>query len=106
MGFAALYPSYELLRARCGRMGRAQRNPSSRRDSTLPEAALSNDHRSLSLLLVPVRIRSFLPTNSHTPFKGYWRRRRVHQPLFLMIPRMGWPVALCKRWPTAPAFGG
>jgi hypothetical protein len=42
MGFAALYPSYELLRARCGRMGRAQQNPSSRRDSTLPEAALNN----------------------------------------------------------------
>ena len=42
MGFAALYPSYELVRARCStcrRMGRTKRNPSSRHDSTAPETA-------------------------------------------------------------------
>ena len=48
-------------------------------------------------MLAPVRIRSFLLSNSHTPFKGHrWRHGRggegdvgdgddVHQPSFLMI---------------------
>jgi len=68
-------------------------------------------------LLAPVRIRSFLPSNSHTPFKGHrWRHGRggedgvgagddVHQPSFLMI-QDGCLLPLRKRWPTAPASGG
>jgi hypothetical protein len=58
MGFAALYPSYQLLRTRCRRMGRAQRNPSSRSDSTLPETALGSGLRTtLPVICAHCRLR-------------------------------------------------
>src|SRR5271166_6941240 len=49
MGFAALYPSYGNACAPTRRMGRVQRNPSSRHDSTLPEIALATDRATASV---------------------------------------------------------
>ena len=67
------------------------------RKSMLEIAAGYEPAAGMMPLLAPVRIRSFLPSNSHTPFKRHrWRQGRggegdvgdgddVHQPSFLMI---------------------